>query len=184
MTYSFTPLHNTINEVESWLKEQLSGIRTGRATPALIENISVDAYSTPTPVKQIASVTVEDARTLFIAPWDASLIKAVERAISQANLGISPLVDTRGIRIVFPELTAERRNELLKLAHGKSEEARIRLRQARDETWHDIQEKERAGELSEDEKFRLKEEMEGQANEGNEKLAATLQKKEVEINPS
>ncbi len=181
MPYDFKTLKDSLREAEEWLVREFGGIRTGRATPALLDSVVVEAYGARMSLRDLASTTTEDARTLRVAPYDVSTLKAIERAIQNANLGVSVVADDRGVRVAFPELTAERRTLLMKLARGKLEEARIRSRGARDSVWSDIQERERDGEMGEDDKFRAKEEMEKLAQEGNRSLEALFEKKEKEI---
>ncbi len=181
MPYDFKTLEDAVRETEEWLTRELGGIRTGRAAPALLDSVVVEAYGTRMSLRDVAGTSVEDARTLRVAPYDVSNVKAIERALAAANLGVSAVADERGVRVIFPELTAERRALLGKLARGKLEEARIRIRSARDKVWSDIQERERAGKLGEDEKFRAKEEMEKMVQEGNRALEGMLEKKEREI---
>ena len=130
------------------------------------------------PLKQVGDVSVEDARTLRITAWDASVIKDIERAIVAANLGVGTSADSSGLRVTFPELTSERREQLVRLAKGKLEEARTTVRMARDECWKDIQAKEEEGGMGEDEKFRLKEELQRIVDKANEDLQRHLMKGE------
>ncbi len=181
MAYDFSRLQQHIVETGNWLAHELSGVRTGRAAPALLDGVTVMAYGAHIPLNQVASVTVEDPRTLRITAWDVSHIKAIEKSIIDANLGVSVASDEGGVRVSFPELTADRRTALMKIAHGRLEEARVRLRSMRDETWSDIQEMMREGDLSEDDKFRLKDSMQKMIDEGNAALEASVSRKEVEI---
>ncbi len=179
--YDFSQLKNKIEETKDWLKQEYQGIRTGRAAPALLDNIQVESYGTMMPLNQVANVGVEDARTLRVAPYDASQVKDIEKAVTEANLGVGISADSAGVRVTFPELTAERRDTLIKLAKDKLEEGRVSLRGARDDAWSEIQKKEQDGEMSEDEKFTNKEEMEKIIKEANDELDALLEKKEKEI---
>jgi len=181
MAYDFSPLKTKIADTEAWLKKEYQGIRTGRAAPALLDNVAVDAYGSKMHMSQIGSVAVEDARTLRVSVWDASLVKAVEKAITDASLGVSVSSDETSVRVSFPELTSERRDQLIKLAKAKLEEARVTLRGERDEIWSDIQAKEKEGELTEDEKFRHKDEMQKLVDAGNKTLEDLAAKKEAEI---
>ena len=181
MAYNFGDLKKKINEVEKWFGHELSGVRTGQATPALLDGISVEAYSSRMPIRDIASISVEDARSLRVVPFDLTQIKAIEKAIAASNLGVSSSTDEKGLRVHFPELTTERRTMLLKLTREKLEEARITLRGERDRIWNDIQKIEKGGKISEDEKFRNKEEMQKIINGGNDKLNEIALKKEKEI---
>ncbi len=179
--YDFSQLKNKIEETKDWLKQEFQGIRTGRAAPALLDNIQVESYGTMMPLNQVANVGVEDARTLRALPYDAGQVKDIEKAVTEANLGVGVSADSAGVRVTFPELTAERRDTLIKLAKDKCEEARVSLRGARDDVWSDIQKKEQDGEMSEDEKFTNKEEMEKIMKDANRELDALLEKKEKEI---
>ena len=163
------------------MKHELSSVRTGLATPALLDGVSVEAYGSRTPLSQVASINLEDPRTIRIAPWDATLIKDIEKAISVADLGVSTSADEKGVRVIFPELTGERRLEMGKKVKTKLEEGRVKLRSARERVWNDIQKKEKEGGMSEDEKFRAKEEMEKMVQEGNKLMEALAVRKEKEI---
>ncbi len=181
MAYNFGDLKQNVEVVKEWLGKEYLGIRTGRATPVLLDGILVESYGSKLPINQIATIGVEDARTLRISPWDASQVKEIEKAIVSANLGISVATDDLGSRVSFPELTAERRGVLIKLLKDKLEDARISLRSERDKVWGDIQKQERDGEISEDEKFNYKEEMQKIIDEAGKKLEALAAKKEEEI---
>jgi ribosome recycling factor len=181
MAYDFKELKAGISGVHTWLSNEFSGIRTGRATPALLDSISVEAYGTMMPIPQVASVSIEDVRMIRVAPWDMSLAKAVEKAIMLADLGLSLSVDDKGVRVIFPDLTAERRAMLVKLAKQKLEDARITLRGEREKTIKDIEKREKDGELSKDDVFRLKTELQKMIDEGNKGLEELFAKKEKEI---
>lgn len=163
------------------MKKETSSLRTGRATPALVENIMVDSYGTRVPLKHVASIAAEDARTIRITPWDTGVLKNIEYSISASNLGIQPIADNQSIRISLPELTEERRKSLIKLLNEKLEEARVSLKLKREEEWKDIQEKERAGEISEDDKFRYKEELQKIIDKVSTDLEEIAKNKEKEI---
>lgn len=170
-----------MDEKAAWLEKELQSVRTGRATPMLLDAISVEAYGSRMPIRDIGAINIEDARTLRIAPWDLTQTKEIEKAIAIANLGVSTSIDEKGLRVHFPELTSERRLVLQKVIKEKLEEARIALRGAREETWDDIQKLEREGKMSEDDKFRGKEEMQKIVDLGNQKLEAIAKKKEDEV---
>ena len=181
MAYDFSQLKLKIKDTEEWLKKELSSIRTGRASMAVLDSLQVEAYGSYMPINQLANVSIEDVRTIRIAPWDTSVSKAIEKAITTSNLGLSSAVDDKGIRLFFPELTGERRTMLIKVAKEKMEDARITLRKERESAWADIQKKEEEGTISEDDKFRAKEEMQKFIDEGNNNLEGLFQKKEQEI---
>lgn len=181
MAYDFKPFDKRIAEVIDRLGKELAGIRTGRATPAILDGIQVESYGTRMPINQVANISVEDARTLRIAPWDQSQGKEIEKAIMAANLGLSVGADEKGVRVFFPELTSERRTSLMKLVKEKVEEARASLRMARDDVWSDIQKQERDGEMAEDDKFRYKDEMQKKVDAANKSCEDGLARKEKEI---
>jgi len=180
-TYDFSKIKKRAEETQNWFKEEISLLRTGRATPALVENIKVDYYGSKSPLKGVASISVEDVRTLRVKPWDRESIMQIEQAVRASELGIQPITENDTVRIIFPELTEERRKSLLKLLNDKLEEAKISLRRERDEIWRDIQDKEREGEISEDDKYRHKDELQKIIDDAGEELEATAKKKEVEI---
>lgn len=181
MTYNFSPLKQKVKDTEGWFQKELSSVRTGRATPLILDSVSVEAYGARMPINQLASVSIEGARSLRVSPYDKSTLKDLEKAITSADLGLGVSVDDEGIRINFPELTGERRVQLIKVAKEKLEEARIALRSEREKIWNDIQKQEKEGAMSEDEKFRSKEEMQKIIDEGNQALELLFDKKEKEI---
>lgn len=181
MAYDFSSLKQKVKDTEEWLKKEYRGIRTGRAAPALLDGIMVESYGVRTPLNQVGSVSVEDARTLRVTLWSADQIKNTEKAVTDANLGVGVSADEKGIRVTFPELTEERRGTLLKLAKDKLEEARVSLRGERDVVWNTLQKKEKEGEISTDDKFRYKNEMQKIIDEGNSALEELNKKKEQEI---
>jgi len=179
--YDFTELKEAIESVTAHFKSELGSIRTGQAAPSILDNVRVDAYGSKMPLNQVGSVNIEDARTLRVAAWDQDQVRAIEVAIRDAELGVSVSADEKGVRVSFPELTSERREQLLKLTRSKLEEARTGIRQAREHTWQDIQKQEKDKELSEDEKFRAKEDMEKSVKEANETLEELAKRKEEEL---
>lgn len=181
MVYPFAQLDARAQGVVDWLAKEFTSIRTGRATPALLDSIRVESYGARVPINQVGGVSVEDARTLRISPWDSGSIKAIEKAIADADLGISAASDEKGVRIIFPELTSDRRAQLLKLAKTRLESARVSLRQARDEVVKEIDQKEKNDELTKDEKFRAKEELQKRVDRVNTRLNSMFKKKETEI---
>jgi ribosome recycling factor len=181
MQYDFLKLKTKIKETEDWLKKELMSIRTGMASPQLLDNVMVESYGQRMPLNQIGSVSIADPKSLLVTPWDASQVKAVEKAITVANLGVSLKTDEKGVRVFFPELTSERREMLMKIAKEKMEQAKITLRTVRDEVVKDIEAKEKEGGMGEDDKFRFKGEMQKFVDAGNAALEAVFVKKEKEI---
>ncbi|TSD02083.1 MAG: ribosome recycling factor [Parcubacteria group bacterium Athens0714_24] len=181
MKYDFSKTKNKVEETKAFFKREIASLRTGRASPVLVEDILVDSYGSKLPIKHVASISVEDAKTLRITPWDMSVIKNIESAISGSNLGIQPIADKQSIRVSVPQLSEERRKALLKILSEKHEEAKISLRQERDETWKDIQDREKRKEMSEDEKFRYKDELQNLIDRANEELENLSDSKKSEI---
>ena len=181
MSYDLTLLGAKFTAAKEWLAKEYRSLRTGRASPAMLDGVSVSAYGSMMPLKQVASVGVEDARTLRVQPFDTGILKDIERAISAADLGLGMSSDGAVIRVSFPELSTERRVQLVKIAKQKLEEGRATIRVARDETWKDIQEKERASKLTEDDKFRLKDELQKKVDAVNEELEKAFEAKEKEM---
>jgi ribosome recycling factor len=181
MAYDFKLFEGRIKEITDRLGKELSGIRTGRAALAILDDVKVESYGSMMPINQVAGISIEDPRTIRVAPWDASLSKGIEKAIIDANLGVSTGVDDKGVRVFFPEPTAERRQQLVKIAKEKVEEIRAELRRAREEVWSDIQTQEKDGVMSEDEKFRSKDEMQKRVDAANASFEAALERKEKEI---
>ena len=135
MSYDFKKLKDSIKGSEEWLKKEYSGLRTGIASPSILDGVQVEVYGSRMPINQIANIGIEDARVIRIAPWDKSQSKAIEKAITVANLGVSVGIDDKGVRIFFPELTGERRTLLIKTAKAKLEDVKVNVRGFRDETW-------------------------------------------------
>ncbi len=170
-----------LNEVKEWLQKEYSGIRTGKSSPALLDSIRVESYGSLMPVNQVANISTEDARTLRVSPWDSSMISAIERAIQDADLGVSLATDSSGVRVIFPELTIERRAQLQKLAKSKLEDARIRVRAVRDDIMKNIDKSEKDGDISEDQKFTQKDAAQKAVDETNRALESLFDQKEVEL---
>ncbi len=160
---------------------ELVKLRTGRAHPGLVEGLLVDYYGTQTPVKQMASVTVPEARQILISPWDKGSLASIEAAIRESDLGLNPMNDGVGVRITLPALTEERRKELVKVLNAKAEEAKIAIRSVREEAWKEIQEAEKEGLIGEDDKFRGKDDLQKVVDECNKQLETLREKKEGEI---
>lgn len=142
------------------LKRDLAGIRTGRAQPGLVERIKLDYYGVPTPIGNVATITVPEARLLIIQPYDKSTISAIEKAILKSDLGLTPTSDGRVIRLAIPQLTEERRKELIRVVRKKiEEEGRVVLRNLRREAVEELREMERKKEISEDDFKRAQEQL-------------------------
>lgn len=177
MAYNFSDFKTALKRVEEWLSKEYSGVHTGRATPTLLDTISVESYGSYQPIKNVGTISIEDPKTLRIVPWDKSVIKEIERAITAANLGLSVAPDQDGVRIIFPMLTTENRQKLVKVLKEKLEDARISVRKEREEA----STKMKAADLPEDDMFRAKEEMQKYVDETNKNLEAIFEKKEHEV---
>ncbi len=181
MPYDLSPIKKKLPEIKDWFKKELSLLRTGRASSALLDNISIDYYGAKQPLKHVGAISTEDARTLRIRPWDLSLIRQIEQEIRNSSLGLQAIVEKDSIRIIFPELTEERRKALLKVLFEKLEQAKISLRKLRDEYWRDIQDREREGKISEDDKYRLKDDLQELIDDTVKELEEMTSSKEKEI---
>lgn len=181
MTYDFSAFKAEVVEVEEWLKKELSLLRTGRATSAILDSISVESYGSYSPIAHVANIAMEDPRTLRIAPWDKTQTKAIESAIQKADIGLSVTTDDAGLRVIFPELTGERRTQLVKLLKDKLEDARISLRKAREEVLTVLKTQEKEGLISQDEQFRAKDELQKLVDAANARFESLAEKKEGEI---
>lgn len=173
-----------IPEFEATLEhfsQEAAKLRTGRANPGLVENLLVDYYGTRSPLKQIASISVPEPRQIMVQPWDKGSLVFIETAIRESDLGLTPGNDGQVIRIVLPMLTEERRKELVKSLGARAEEGRIAIRSIREAAWKEIQDSEREGGISEDDKFAGKDDLQKVVDEYNQKLEAIRKKKEDEI---
>lgn len=168
------------NAVEHFAGEA-SKIRTGRAHPGLVENLMVDYYGTRTPLRQIASISIPEARQILISPWDKGSLVLIEAAIRESDLGLNPGNDGVALRITLPALTEETRKNFVKSLNQRAEEARIGVRTVREEIWKEIQDLEKTGDISEDDKFAGKEELQKVIDDYNQKLETLRKKKEDEI---
>ena len=182
MAYDFKKLKDNIKGSEDWLKKEYAGLRTGVASPTILDSVVVEVYGSRLPINQVASIGIEDARVIRITPYDKTQSKAIEKAITVANLGVSVGADEKGVRIFFPELTGDRRALMIKTAKAKLEDAKVNVRSFRDDTWSEIEAKEKEGGMGEDDKFRYKKEMQKIVDDGNASLEALFIKKEKEIN--
>ncbi len=181
MAYNFLKFQQKLKETQEWFNKELSGIRTGRASISFLDPVKVDSYGSEMPISSVASISAEDAKTIRISPWDNSQIQAIEKAINLADLGVGVVVDGTGIRVIFPELTGERRMQLVKVAKTKLEDARVALRRERNEVSDDINTKKKSGEMGEDDAMRAKTEMEKIFQDASTKLEEAFGKKEKEI---
>lgn len=165
-------------DIVEFFSEDIASIKTGRANPAFLEGVEVEIYGSKMKIKELASVSVSDARTLVIQPWDKNSVGPIDKAVRDANLGLNPIAEKDLIRITFPQLTEERRKEYTKLLNSKLEDARIKIRRLRDDIKKSIENDES---LREDEQFKAKEELQKTVDEHNKKLEEISDKKEKEL---
>ncbi len=187
----------SLEHVVEGFKHEIASLRTGRATPALVEDIEVDCYGSKSLMKVVASIASTGPRELVIQPWDKSVLPAIEKAIQASNLGINPIADKDTVRLALPQLTEERRRELVKMLGKHTEEARIRIRRDREDALRNVDRREKAkvpspagtgsrpqsglGKISEDEQFRQKNEIQKFVDEVNKKIEDSATAKEKEI---
>lgn len=167
----------------SRLKEEISGIRTGRATSSLVENIKVEAYegSPPLAVRELATISVSEPTNITISPWDLSLIPKIERAVRSSPGGLNPVVFDDLIRVPVPPLSGQRRQELTKVVRKRCEETKVEIRQIRQDEMKSIDEMEQNGIISEDEKFRLRDEVENIVKQKTAEIEKIAGEKEAEL---
>ncbi len=163
------------------LEEDLSAIRTGRASPALVERLPVDYYGTHTPMIQLASISVPEPRQLLIRPFDPSSLKDLEKAIMASDLGLTPNNDGKVIRLTIPQLTEERRKELVRIVHNRMEETRVKIRNVRRDLIRDLREFEKEGLISEDDQERGEKDLQELTDKMNDKVEEIGEHKEKEI---
>lgn len=177
MAYNLSKLDSGLKEAIDWLSREYSRVHTGRASPIILDGVMVEAYGSMQPIKNVGSVSVEDARTLRITLWDKTVIKDVEKAIIAANLGLSVAVDGEGMRVVFPPLTTENRTKLVKVLKEKLEDGRIRVRKERENALNDV----KNANLPEDEARRTKDDIQKRVDNANASLEKTFETKETEV---
>ena len=162
-------------------QSEFAGVRTGRATPALVEKLKVDYYGSEVPLQQLAGFNVPEARLLVISPYDKNAMKAIEKAIQNSDLGINPSNDGHAIRLAFPQLTEERRKELVKVIKHKAEEGRVAVRNLRRTARHELEHLEKNGDVSSDELDRAEKELDKLTHEYTEEIDRMVQHKEQEL---
>ena len=181
MQYNFSALKVELKKVEEFLAKEYNQLNVGRAMPSVLDSISVESYGAKMPIKNVASIAIEDPKTLRISPWDKNQIKDIERAVAAANLGLSVAVDEAGIRVIFPQFTTETRQKLVKVLKEKLENSRITARHERERALKDMEAQVKIGKMNEDEKFRGKTELDKLIAETNKNLEAIFNRKEKEV---
>jgi ribosome recycling factor len=153
-----------------FLEKEMAKLRTSRVSPSLVEDIVADCFGQKFPLKQLATISVSGPRELLIQPWDKSYLESIEKSISQSSVVASPVVDKEAIRLSFPQLTEEYRKSLEKIISEKQENARKTIRHWREDAWREVQDKQRAGDISEDNKFRAKDDLQDLIDKYNKKI--------------
>lgn len=169
------------DKIFDFFKSDIATIRTGRANPAMVEDIEVDYYDQKYKIKELASINTPEPRMVVIQPWDKGAVEAISGAIRKSDLGLNPTVDGQIIRLNIPPLTEERRKEFIKLLKQKTEETRVKIRRVREEIWDKVQKMEKAHEIREDEKFKAKDDLQKQIDDFNKKIEELEKKKEGEL---
>lgn len=170
-----------MNKTISVLQQELGGLRAGRANPQVLDRILVDYYGSPTPINQLGNISVPETRMLVIAPWDGKLIPAIEKALQKSELGINPANDGKVIRLVFPELTEERRKDLVKVVRKKGEESKVAIRAIRRDANEQIKAQKKNNELTEDDQKHLEEKIQKLTDELIRDIDRIIAEKEKEI---
>lgn len=181
MSYNFSQVESDKAKILEWLASEYRSIQTGRATPQVLDLVHIDLYGSRTQIAHTASVTIEDPKTIRVSPWDKTIISDIEKAINEADLGLSVSSDDAGLRVHFPALTTETRQKLVKLLKDRLEDARIKIRSLREDTNKDIDAKSKDGEYGEDERMRYREEMQKIVDLANAEFEALFEKKEKEV---
>lgn len=163
------------------LKRDLNGVRTGRAHPSLIDTLPIDYYGATTPLKQLGSINAPESRLLTIQVWDKGAIRAIEKAIQSSDLGLNPAIDGQLIRLAIPALTEQRRKDMVKLVHGKAEEARVAVRNVRRHVHDELRKAEKDGDVSQDELRRYTEELQKMTDAHIAKIDAEAKQKESDL---
>jgi ribosome recycling factor len=170
-----------MTKTEEVLTKEFAGVRTGKASAGLVENVQVDVYGSTMRIRELAGITTPESRVIMIQPWDASTVHAIEKAIQKANLGLNPAVDKKNIRIVLPELSTERRNEFVKIVKKMTEDGRVAVRHVRRDAMEALKKASKEGGVTEDEVENAEKEIQKLTDQYIAKLDAHLAHKEKEI---
>ena len=181
MSTDYSEFEAKMKKTTEILSEQFASVRAGKANPAVLDRITVDYYGTPTPIQQIASISTPDARSLLIQPWDGSVLKGIEKAILASDLGINPQNDGRAIRLVFPQLTEERRKELAKQVKKYGEEAKVAVRNIRRDAMEKFKAQKKKSEITEDDLKVVEKDMQKLTDDYIKEVDKIAAKKEQEL---
>jgi len=177
MSYNLEIAKNLFKKASDWLSSEYASLHTGRATPIVLDGINIESYGSYQPVKNLASINIEDPKTLRVVPWDKSHTKEIEKAIQVANIGLSVSTDDQGLRVIFPIQTEENRLKMVKVLKDKLEDARITIRKEREVVLSDMKD----ALLPEDEMFRTKDLLQKIVDDANNELLALFEKKEKDV---
>ena len=177
----YTNIKEKMDKTIQNFSARLAEVRAGRANPAILNKVKIDYYGTPTPINQVAGVSVPEARLIVIQPWDASILKEIEKAILAADIGINPNNDGKVIRLVFPELNEERRKEIVKDIKKMAEEAKVAIRSVRRDGIDEAKAKQKDGEITEDELKQAENEIQKITDKNIEEIDSILSSKEKEV---
>ncbi len=181
MQFNFKPFEDAVKNTKDWLTKEYASLHTGAASPMVLDGIMVDSYGTRQPIKNVASISIEDPKTLRVMPWDKGQLKEIEKEIMTSDLGLSVVIDATGLRVIFPMLTTETREKLVKVLKTKLEDARVTVRKERENNLREIDRMAREGEMSEDEKIRAKDRLQGIVDEANTDLEKIFLAKEAVV---
>ncbi len=177
----FNECNDKMKKTLDIVHKEFAAIRTGKASPALVDGITVDYYGTPTPLKSLASISIPEPRMIVISPWDPSSLQAISKAITSSDLGINPVIDGKVIRLPIPELSEERRKELIKIVKKKAEEGKIALRNIRREINEEIKKMEKEKKITEDDKYEGEKKVQELTDKFIKEIDELLKHKEKEI---
>ena len=181
MSTDYSEFEAKMKKTTEVLSEQFAAVRAGKANPAVLDRITVDYYGSPTPIQQIASISTPDARSLLIQPWDGSVLKGIEKAILASDLGINPQNDGRDIRLVFPQLTEERRKELAKQGKKYAEESKVAVRNIRRDAMEKFKAQKKKSEITEDDLKIVEKDMQKLTDDYIKEVDKIAAKKEQEL---
>lgn len=177
----YKPVEEKMKKTINVLKDELAGLRAGRANPAVIDKIFVDYYGVKTPISQLSNISVPEARIILIQPWDAKMLKEIEKAIQKSDIGINPINDGKVIRLVFPTLTEERRKELIKVIKKQGEESKVAIRTIRREAINEYKQMEKKSEITEDDLKDTEKDIQKLTDKYIEEIEKTVEDKNKEI---
>ncbi len=180
MSYNIKNAQAEFKKAEEWLQNEYAGLHSGRATPMVLDSVMAESYGTLQPLRNMASISIEDPKTIRVSPWDKNTVKSIEKALTDANLGLGIVADSDGVRVIFPPLTTERRQQTVKLLGQLQEEARIRVRKTRESEMKDLENLAKDG-MGEDDKKRFQNDIQKLTDESNKNLESIFKKKESEV---